>query len=172
MRIALALIAASMVLFAKDPSGVGAAASACGPMDVTFDVQKDSSPQPIPHPDPGRALVYVVQEDCVGWGCPSSKVAVDGAWVGVNLNKSYFSFPVNPGVHHVCATLQSRSSIEARYVGLLHFTAEAGAIYYFRPRLLYSAAPKIIAVDLEPIDSDQGKLLTSEYPISVSHLRK
>jgi hypothetical protein len=157
MRIALALIGATMALFAKDPSVGGAAASACGPMNATFDVQKDSSPQPILKPDPGRALVYVVQEDCAGWGCPSSKVVVDGAWVGVNLNKSYFSFPVNPGVHHVCATLQSRSSIEARFVGLLHFTAEPGAIYYLRTRLLYSG-PGIVAVDLEAIEQGSGQL--------------
>jgi len=165
----IALIAFTMALSAQDASVVAAAAPACGPMDATFEVQKDGSHHATMQPEPGKALVYMVQEDCVGLGCPSTKVAVDGTWMGANLNKSYFSFATNPGVHHVCVTLRSRSSIAPRFVGLLHFTAEAGESYYFRTRLLYGEGGDIISIDLDRIDSDQGKFLTAAYPPSVSH---
>jgi len=92
--------------------------------------------------------------------------------MGAILNKSYSSFAINPGVHHVCVTLQSRSSIAPRFVGLLDFTAEAGEIYYFWTRIVFGSGGQILSTDLEPVDSDQGKFIAAVYPVSVSHPRK
>ena len=43
-------------------------------------------------------------------------------------------------------------------VGLAHFTAEAGKVYYF--------------LSLELADSDEGKYLITSYPRSVWHFKK
>src|ERR1019366_1867895 len=57
-----------------------------------------------------KALVYVIQDigsiNCIG-GCITTKIALDGAWVGANHHNSYFSFAVDPGERHLCANWQS-----------------------------------------------------------------
>jgi hypothetical protein len=58
----------------------------------------------------------------------------------------------------------------SRVVGLTHFTAEAGKVYYFRTRALGANGPTFF--DIEPIDSDQGKLFVASIPLSVSHPKK
>jgi len=89
-------------------------------------------------------------------------------WVGANHGNSYFSVSVEPGEHHVCATLQS--SLVAQRVELTHFTADAGKIYYYRMRLIMSRAMELL--ELDPIDSDQGKYLIGSLPLSVSTPKK
>ena len=51
-----------MLLSAKD-SSVAAIPSVWGLMDAIFDVPKDDSHRAVTQPEPGRALVDVVQED-------------------------------------------------------------------------------------------------------------
>ncbi len=96
------------------------------------------------------------------------KLAMDGAWVGANHGNSYFSVSVEPGEHHVCVTLQS--SFVAQRVELAHFTAEAGKTYYYRSELVTSRSVELL--ELDPIDSDQGKYLIDSFPLSVSTPKK
>jgi len=93
---------------------------------------------------------------------------MDGAWVGANHGNSYFSVSVAPGEHHVCVTLQS--SLVAQRVELAHFTAEADRVYYFRTRLVMSRTVELL--ELDPIDSDQGKYLVVSSTLSVSTPKK
>ena len=96
------------------------------------------------------------------------KVAVDGAWAGANHGNSYFSIFVEPGEHHVCVTLQS--SLVAQRVELAHFTAEAEKVYYYRTRLILSRSVELL--ELNPIDSDQGKYLIASFPLGISSPKK
>jgi hypothetical protein len=57
-------------------------------------------------------------------------------------------------------------------VGLAHFDAGAGKIYYFRTRAFGRAAGPQVFLDLDPIDSDQGKFLVSAFASSISHPKK
>ena len=168
IRLLFALIGVATALFAHDSSPV----TACGPKDVSFDVQVDASHSAVMPPEAGKALVYVIQEDgvwkCIGWGCTTTKVALDGVWIGANRHNSYFSFTVSPGERHVCVALQS--AVVPRLVGLVHFTAEEGKVYYFRTRTF--GGENRTFLDFEPIDSDQGKFLTAAYPASIAHARK
>jgi len=68
----------------------------------------------------------------------------------------------------VCVTLQS--SLVAQRVELAHFTAEADKVYYYRTRLIMSRAVELL--ELEAIDSDQGKYLIGSFPLSVSSVKK
>jgi hypothetical protein len=47
----------------------------------------------------------------------------------------------------------------------LHFTAEAGNVYYFDARVVYGAESYLF---LGAVDSDQGKYLIGALPLSVS----
>jgi len=49
-------------------------------------------------------------------------------------------------------------------------TAEAGKVYYFRARLFPGEADFFL--DLDPVNSDQGRYLVASSPFSVSHPKK
>jgi hypothetical protein len=68
----------------------------------------------------------------------------------------------------MCVTLQS--SLVAQRMELAHFTAEAEKIYYYRTRLVMSRTVELL--ELDPIDSDQGKYLIASFPLSVSNPKK
>jgi len=172
MRTALALLLFTMAAFAQDPAAVSAAEAACGPKGVNFDVKDDNSQHSVGQPEAGKALVYVIQDigvvKCIG-GCITTKIALDGAWVGANHHNSYLSFAVDPGERHLCANWQSHFDL-SRLVALAHFTAEPGRIYYFRTRGFGDKSQALF--DLDPIDSDMGKFFVASYPLSVSHPKK
>jgi len=112
--------------------------TSCGPEKISFDVKSDKSQHTLAEPEPGKALIYFIQdngEQSFGIGVAVvSWIGLDGAWVGANKNNSYFSVPVEPGEHHVCSAL--RSELLGHPVELAHFTAEAGKVYYFRARYI------------------------------------
>jgi hypothetical protein len=167
MRIALVLLLLAASAFAQDQSAV--ATAACGAKDTSFDVKLDKSQHTLEEPEPGKARVYFVQDigvmSCLG-SCATMKIGMDGAWVGANQHNSYFSLSVEPGEHHLCANPQAHFQA-GRLVALVHFTAEAGKVYYFRTRLLGSENQLLF--DFEPIDSDEARYLIASYPLSVSH---
>ena len=144
--------------------------AACGPENVSFKVKLDESQHTLAQPDPGKARVYFFQDAGTSHtlGYPTVKLAMDGAWVGANHGNSYFSVSVEPGEHHVCVTLQS--SLVAQRVELAHFTAEAEKVYYYRTRLVMSRSVELL--ELDPIDSDQGKYLIASFSLSVSNPKK
>ncbi|MFY9853800.1 MAG: hypothetical protein WAK26_08000 [Terracidiphilus sp.] len=161
MKVALVALLFAASAFAQNPSVV--ATAACGPKDAGFIAGLDRSQHSIVQPEPGKARVYFIQEagvKVVFW--------MDGAWVGANKTNSYFSVTVEPGEHHVCTNVQS---ILGHPVGLAHFTAEAGKIYYISARVLI--APKYAAyLFLGAEDSDQAKYQIASFPMSVSTPKK
>jgi hypothetical protein len=106
---------------------------------------------------------------CSAWLGTSPKVEQVGATTA-DQHKSYFSVSVDPGEHHLSASVQSIFSIASRLVGLAHFTAEAGQVDYFPGRGLGQKDQALL--DFEPIGSDQGKLFVAAYPLSISHPRQ
>jgi len=155
-----------------------ASAAACGPKSANFDVKMDESQHALAQPEPGKALVYFIQDlglvSCLGH-CGTTRIGLDGTWVGANQHNSYFSVSVEPGEHHVCASPQGRfvptmtSSYAAVRSAFAHFTAEAGKVYYFRVRRFGFGGQYQELFDLDAIDSDQGKYLIAWYPLSTSH---
>jgi hypothetical protein len=173
MRLAPLLLFFASFAFAQDPAAITAAQSACGPVAVNYEAKRDTSPHALAQPLDGKALVYVIQDigvnRCVG-SCLTVRVGMDGAWVGANEHNSYFSFSADPGEHHLCVNRQSHFKIASQMVALAHFTAEPGKIYYFRARTHGNETEAFL--DLDPIDSDQGRLFVASYPLSVSHPKR
>jgi hypothetical protein len=173
MRTALALLLFTISVYAQDPAAISAAQAACGPGAVNFDVKTDDSQHTVAQSEAGKALVYVIQDigvvNCIG-ACITTKIGLDGAWVGANHHNSYFFLAVEPGDHHLCANWQSHLARLSRVVALAHFHAEAGKVYYFRTRTFGDRTQLLF--DLDPIDGDMGKLFVADYPLSVSHPKK
>src|SRR5258708_23260552 len=110
-----------------------AVAPGCGPIDAKFEVKTDKAQHPITQ-EPGRAVVYFVEDDTNFQSTPkpTTRIGLDGSWVGANHGNSYFYFTVEPGEHHLCASWQSTVGFGTRHKSAAaHFTAEAGGVYYF-----------------------------------------
>lgn len=172
MRSVPVMIFLAASAFAQGQPGL-AAPAACASKNANFDVKLDESQHTLLPPEPGKARVYFIQDlgfvSCLG-GCLTTKIGLDGTWIGANQHNSYFSVSVDAGEHHLCANLQSRFAAVNRYFALAHFTAEAGKVYYFRTRTL--GGKDNPAFDLDPVDSDQAEYLIAAYPLSVSHPKR
>jgi hypothetical protein len=137
---------------------------ACGPKEAAFNVQQVKTPPPAA-PDPGKALVYVIQKqsgtDFI------TRFGLDGAWAGVILRDSYISVSVAPGEHHACVAAQDRKHPQTE---LLHFTAEAGKTYYYLVRGIAAAgySRSFAAMEFGPADRDEALFLITSDPKSVA----
>ena len=184
MKAALVLILFAASAFAQDQSAIVASEAACGPKNVNFDAKQETTQHPTPQPEPGKALIYVIEDlgqcpECVSKSNAIftsvdqalTKVGMDGAWVGANRGNSYFFFAADPSEHHLCINWQSRLEIRSHAFAMANFTAEEGKIYYFRERLFPGHAGDY-SFDLDPVNSDQGKFLVASSAFSVSHPKK
>jgi len=155
---------------AQDSTTQTAVAPGCGTTDTRFEIKKDKSRHPAAQPESGKAVIYFVEDDTEfeAHPQPTTRIGLDGTWVGANHGNSYFYLPIDPGEHHLCAEWQSAFA-RGRQSAAAHFTAEAGQSYYFSVKntwLLHIMIPKI---ELLPLDSDQGQLLASRFAVSTSH---
>jgi Protein of unknown function (DUF2846) len=130
----------------------------------------------IPHrleqPDPAKALVYVIEDQKFTFARKvTARVGLDGAWVGANRGNSYLFFAVEPGQHHLCTDWTSSFLSNGRLVSLANFTAEAGKVYYFRARTC-AAKFELASIDLDEVNSDEGRLMVTSRSLSVSHPKK
>jgi hypothetical protein len=166
MKIALIALLSAASAFAQGPSG--GVVSACSPKDASFRVKLDTSQHILAQPEPGKALVYFIQEKGSDFFAVTTKIAIDGAWVGANKDSSYFAVSVDPGEHHVCANVQS---FRGHPVALVHFTAETGKVYYFDARVVYGEAADLYFF-LGAVDSDQARYLIDSLSLSVSTPKK
>ena len=161
------LLFASSAFAQNAPSATGtAAAPGCGPADFSH---------PVTQPEPGKALVYFLQDDkvFVSRPRPTVKWGMDGNWVGATQADNYFYLSVDPGEHHLCTEWESAMLINAsRQSAAAHFTAEAGQIYYFRAQDFYGRESGAANMKLGPVDSDEAQLLMTQFGFNTSHPKK
>jgi hypothetical protein len=120
----------------------------CGDDKVRFDVKTQKEPLPPPPPDAGKAqFVFIETMDkgdkyhhCVGCDA-TTRVGLDGAWVGADHGDSYFTLSVDPGQHSVCANWQSITAQVDSQAGVVNVNAEAGKVYYFQIAVVVHEAP-------------------------------
>jgi hypothetical protein len=153
------------------PAG-NAPSLACGAPDARFDVKTDHEPHPA-QPESGKALVYFIQDDSAFASRPrqTTRMGVDGEWVGATHSNSYFYVSVNPGVHHLCASWQTAEGSGEIEEAAAHFTADAGGVYYFEARNAYGREVSK-SISLIPLDSDEGALLAGRFSFSASRPKK
>jgi hypothetical protein len=170
MKATLAVLFLAATAFAQKTGS--AVAPGCGATDVKFEVKTDKSQHPVLQPEGGKAVVYFVEDDTQFQSAPkpTTRIGLDGTWIGANHGNSYFYFSVDPGEHHLCANWQSFVGLGAGHQSsAAHFTAEAGQAYYFTVRNTWLREVMIAKIDLVPLDSDEGQLLASRFAFSSSH---
>ena len=176
MKTVLLVLLFSVSAFAQDLS-VAATESACGPSNVQFVIKTSNNQHELAQPDPGKALVYVVEDQKFKVvNDVTTRIGVDGTWVGANRGNSYLSFLVEPGKHHLCTDWISGFLPNGHLVSLTSFTAESGDVYYLRART--SASPTSgkagagASIDLDFVNEDEGRLLVASSGLSLSQQKK
>jgi hypothetical protein len=161
MKAALAVLLLTMSMSATAQTADDLYKQACGPLKAKFVVQPAKG-QPPAVPEPGKALVYFIQKET---GAPfTTRVGLDGAWLGVLQNDSYIFASVGPGEHHSCSATTNRKRPEAE---LLNFTVEAGKTYYYLVR--GTGGPYAIpTMEFGPADRDEARYLIASDPQSVA----
>lgn len=167
-----AVLSSCPVLLIAQRNQPGPAPAACGDLNVSMAVKLDDSQHTIAQPEAGKALIYFIQDTGLSGklAYPTTKIGIDGKWTGANKKNSYFSVPLEPGEHHICAEIQS-SFLLGYYVELAHLTAEAGHVYYFRTRIFYTQESAEYFT-LMPADSDEARFLIASNPLATAHARK
>jgi hypothetical protein len=165
-----ALFLSSHLAYGQSSPASSIVTKACGPDEIAFDVQTESSSQPALQPQPGKALVFVISQV---WR--PLRVGMDGSWVGADAAHSYLSFSVDPGEHHFCAEGKLFSASKGKQISLNSFVVESGKTYFLRARMVPTWRVDTKArdlFDLELINPDQGQFFLETLPHSVSHPRK
>ncbi len=175
MRTIFAMLLFASAAFAQDhETATRLTQSACGPEDAQLDINTDKEQHPMGSLEAGKALVYVIEEQKSreGFQGVTTRVGLDGAWVGANRGNSYFFFSVEPGEHHLCSDWRvGLLSGGGTKVALANFTAEAGKVYYFRVRTMGTKdMPNIL--DLDQLNSDQGQFLAASVAFSSPAAKK
>jgi hypothetical protein len=149
-------------------------APGCSQTKAEFEVktEKDSHAA---KPEPGKALVYFLQDDLHfdSRPRPTTLFGIDGNWVGATHGNSYFFVYVEPGEHHLCSEWQMDVILnypQKRTTAALHFTAESGKTYYFRAKDI--AIKELVGAELEAMDSDEAQLVMGSFEYSSSHPKK
>jgi hypothetical protein len=106
-----AILACSILLqtypaLAQNNPSSSAGTPGCGDPKIKFDVKTRNSGS-VAKPDPGKATVYFIEDDknFNSIPKPTTRLGIDGEWAGATHGNSYFSVSVNPGVHHLCASV-------------------------------------------------------------------
>jgi hypothetical protein len=136
---------------------------ACGDDKVNFDVStQKNQPAPAP-PVAGKAQIVFIENDDKEIGCialceATTRVGMDGAWVGANNGNSYFVLAVDAGVHHLCASWQSALSMLKKNVDVVSFTAKPGKVYYFAAQIVDTGGKEVPpTIALSQLNEDEGK---------------
>lgn len=152
---------------------------ACGDDKARFDVKLIKNQQPPAAPAEGMAQIVFVEDFDHGEGfcleCKvTTRVGVDGQWVGANNGSSYFAFNVSPGEHHLCADWQSAVPKFRQKVGVLSLTAEPGKTYYakIKVKAIEYRGVSEERLALEPLDEDEGKYLVKIDPLAAATAKK
>jgi len=180
MKLAFVVILIAASVSAQDSAPASLPQSACGPMSVKFQIKMDDTQSPNVTPEPGKALVYVIEDEQFRAAKDVIvRIGLDGTWVGATRGDSYLSFPVEPGEHHLCANIMTGLLSTGRRVSLFGLTTEAGGVYYFRARTTGGPSSAMdrnglddtISIDLDLVNRDEGKFLLAFSTRSVSNAR-
>jgi hypothetical protein len=174
MKTLLVVLLLCAAAWAQGASTASAVAPGCSSDNIKFEVKTNKSQHPVAQPEAGKAVVYFVDDDTEFEFLPrpTTRVGLDGMWVGANHGDSYFYYAIDPGEHHLCVSWQSFELMgETHKTAAAHFTAEAGQSYYFQVKNVWLRDHGNAHVELLPLDSDEGQLLASKYALSNSHAK-
>ena len=156
----------AMPVFGQDQATDLRTQAGCGPADMKFDVKVDKKQHAVTQPEAGKALVYVIEEyqsdpHFQTIGHVTTRVGLDGKWVGATHEGSYISFPVEAGNRRMCSDVQSMFAAARKLSGAVELDAEAGKIYYYRV-VVADEREKQAWLQVKRMDEAEGLLMVSK----------
>jgi len=158
---------------------------ACGKDGEKFTVTTEKSQSPPASTEIGQArIVFIeaVEKESVGFciGCAvTTRVGLDGTWVGANKGNSYFVQSVSAGEHHLCANWQSSIGSLDKNVDVAALTAEPGKVYYFEAKVVieqrdagHGQTYEINQLKLKQLSDDEGQYLVKISALSTAKPNK
>jgi len=105
---------------------------------------------------------------CVGCKV-TTRVGVDGQWVGADRGNSYFAYTVTPAEHHLCVNWQG-----VQGHGVASLKAEPGKVYYFAINVKIRQDQSGIEqhLDLAALNEDEGKYLAKTSALAAATPRR
>ena len=152
-------------------------AAGCGPKNFDFNIKTVQSDHAIIRPEPGKAIVYVVETvkqniACLGTCKSTVRIGVDGEWSAAVQHDSYAVFSVDAGGHHLCGDWKSRLKTDIR-LSAITVKAEPDMIYYVLIDLSYfEPGQKRGFIKLKSIDSAEGQALVSTRNLTTLQPKK
>ena len=149
----------------------------CGPGNFKFNVKTVKSDHAIVRPEPGKALVYVVETvqqniACLGTCKSTVRIGADGEWAAAVKHDSYAFFSVHAGEHHLCGDWKSRIKSDIR-LSAITVKAEPDMIYYVMIELSYFGPDQQRGfIKMKAIDSAQGQALVSTRKLTTLQPKK
>jgi len=170
MKTLMFILVFGMLSYAQQNTAQAAGSSGCGPAQESFGVTAVKSAHTAIPADSGEASIYVYQDDtAVEYRPrPTTRIGMDGKWIGATHSNTYMYSAVEPGEHHLCARWQGTGMNKE---AALHFTAVEGHSYYFRVKDTWTRN-QAKQIEFSPIDSDEGQLLASKAALSNSQPKK
>lgn len=160
---ALTLSAAAQTPAPKPQNG-------CGDPALRYEVSADRGFHP--HlPVAGKAQIFYFQDDDVaGLRRPTTRIGLDGQWIGANRGHNYFVFYVDPGQHALCVNWQDPGTFsrDQQPEASLQFDAKANQVYYFQASSTFHGASRV-GLTLEPTRVDNLEDTLEDYPLATSH---
>jgi hypothetical protein len=147
--------------------------ASCGPNDVSFNVNTQKGGA-LSSASPDKATLVFVQRNSRCVGCSTTRVGVDGAWVGANKGNSYFAVAIDPGEHHVCANWGAPLARVESKIGLTELQVEAGKTYFFETAVVVPVANAEVGqggapgMILRQLSYDEGAFLVSRSQLAVA----
>jgi hypothetical protein len=161
MKSKIAVLALVVLLVSAVQTFATALPNSCGDDKIKFEV-KTQKGQPAPAaPDASNAQLILIQSEnqmVSPFHDATIRFGMDGVWVGADNGNSYFALSVAPGVHHLCASWQSRLGALKKNVDLTSFTAEAGHVYYFQADVNVESQ-YAVGFNLKQANDDKGQYL-------------
>jgi hypothetical protein len=170
-----ALLMMAGMLSAQEQATDPRTEAGCGPASLKLDVKTNKKQHDQVQPESGKALVYVFSEYVSDphyqtIGHVTTRIGMDGNWMGASHESSYLSFPADPGTHRICSDVQSIFAPKSLSAAA-DLNAEAGKIYYFRV-VVKELHTEPIHMFVSPVDEAEGQLMLSNSALSISHPKK
>jgi hypothetical protein len=170
----LALLLAAPV-YGQDEAIDLRGAAGCGPAKIQFNVKTDKKQHTLTQPESGKALIYVFEQFTpdpryLNLGHVTTRVGLDGNWVGANHESSYMFFSVEPGAHRLCSDMQS-ILVSEKVSAATELMAEPGKTYFYRV-VVKDEHNAIAHFSLNAVDGAEGLLLLSNSAVSSSQKKK
>ena len=168
MKVALSVLLLALSLPAAAQTAASIYQRACGPKNASFHVELVKG-QPPAKPEPGKALVYFIHD--TSRPLFTTRVGLDGAWREAIQRDSYLFASVAPGEHHACAMWQRGvRTVWKPTPQFVHFTAEAGKVYYYLTRTITGGAGTgtFATMGFGPADRDEALFLIASDPQSIA----